>query len=407
MNYGIALFIYDRPQCTEKVLESLRKNSIEELYVFQDGLGESTNQSGWEKNIDLIKKVNWCKVHYFLNDNKASSLDIQIIYGINKVFEVKEEVIVIEDDCVISQDCIPFFLKCFDTYRQNKKVMSIDAYLEPITIPRNYKMSVIAAGAPSCWGWGTWKDRWEELQRDFSTIKQIGDSIKDYATFNTCGYPIKKILTDYWLLGTWDLWWSIFVLIKEGISIRPTYNRVHNIGFENPGTHTEGKSPWVVPISNKKNTFTDFPYDIEIEPWAEEEFKKFYQSVNESVSAVERQTYYRNCLEKWMKLKQQGKSIGDTLLLQNVKKIVIYGTGTIGELLVNDLVEKVEIEYFILTNKTADNFMGYSVYSCNTEFPEGSEELSLIVIPGYEIEKIMKAVGRKFSKVYSIHSLFD
>lgn len=407
MNYGIVLFIYDRPQCTKRVLKALKNNNIKELYIFQDGLGEKTNRKGWEQNIELIKKINWCDIYYEKNMQKCSSLDKQIIYGINKIFEVKEEVVVIEDDCIISDDCIKFMEKCFDKYRLNKKVLDVGAYLEPIKIPKTYSTSVLATGLPSGQVWGTWKDRWVEFQKEFSVIKQIGDSMKTNARFGTFGYPIKRILTDYWLLGTWDLWWSIYVLVKEGLSVRPTHNKVYNIGFENPGTHTAGESPWVVPISNEKNTVTDFPYDIEIEPWAEEEFKKFYQSVNESVPVVEKQTYYRNCLEKWMELKQQGKSLGNILLSKNIKRIVIYGTGTIGELLVNDVIEKVEIEYFIITNKTADNFMGYSVYSCNAELPEKSEELSLIVIPGYDIETIITTIGKKFANVYSVDALFD
>lgn len=407
MNCGIALFIYDRPQCTKMVLEALKRNHIDELYVFQDGLGEQTNKTAWEQNGSLIQKIDWCKVIYEKNEHKASSLDAQIIYGINKVLQQKEEIIVIEDDCVISDDCIDFFIRCFETYRNNKKIISIDAYLEPITIPDDYKLPVIASGATASWGWGTWKNRWEEFQRDYDLIKRIGKSMNEYKGFDNFGYSIKKILTEYWLLGTWDLWWSINMLVKEGISIRPTYNKVYNIGFENPGTHTSEESPWVVPINNTISGKDEFPEKIEIEPWAEIEFKKFYQKVNGRRPPEERQMYYRKCLEKWLEIKQQGKSISALLSDKEIKSIAIYGTGSIGKLLVNELIGQNRIEYFVVTSKKFDHFMGYSVYDCDEELPKVSDRLSLIVIPGYDMQEIEKIIGDKFWKVYSLKDILD
>lgn len=407
MNCGIALFIYDRPQCTEKVLEALKRNHIDELYVFQDGLGEQTDKTAWEQNEGVIQQIDWCKVIYEKNKHKSTSLDAQIIYGINKVLQEKEEIIVIEDDCVISDDCIDFFKRCFETYRNNKKIISIDAYLEPITVPDDYNLPVIASGATASWGWGTWKDRWEEFQRDYDIIKQIGKSMNEYKGFHNFGYPIKKILTEYWLLGTWDLWWSINVLVKEGISIRPTHNKVYNIGFENPGTHTSGESPWVVPINDVMGGKGALPEKIEVEPWAEIEFKRFYEKVNGRRSPEERQGYYRKCLEKWLETKQQGKSISTLLLEKEIKSIVIYGTGSIGKLLVNELTDQIRIEYFIVSNKNSDYFMGYSVYGCGEELPAVSDSLTLVVIPGYDMEEIKKITGEKFGRIYSLEDIFD
>ena len=407
MNCGIALFIYDRPQCTERVLESLRRNHVNELYVFQDGIGEKTNRTAWQQNEKLIKKIDWCKVHYLQNQQKASSLDRQIISGINRVFEEKNEVIVVEDDCVISDDGIEFIQRCLEKYKNNKKVIDVGAYLEPINIPDNYTLPVIAAGAPGGWGWGTWKDRWEKFQKDYSVIGHIWDSLKENPTFDHCGYTIKKILTDYWLLGTWDLWWGIYVLAQGGISVRPTGNKVYNIGFENPGTHTSGESIWVAPICDSTRLDKDLPENLCVEPWAEAEFEKFYRAVNSGASFSERQTYYRNCLEDWLEVKQKGKSIGDILADNNIKRVVIYGTGDIARKVINDIEGKIEIAYLVVTDKKEDEFMGHRIYDCHAELPSESRNATLIVIPGYDIEKIKRVMTNKFKEIYTLADLFD
>lgn len=407
MDYGIILFIYDRPQCTERVLEALKRNHIAELYVFQDGPGDNTDKAAWKKNVDIIKQIDWCDVIYEQNQSKASSLDNQIIYGINKVFEQKDSIIVIEDDCIISDDCIQFMEKCLTNYQDNRSIIDVGAYLEPINIPEEYSIPVIAAGIPAGQVWGTWKNRWEEFQKEFSLIKRIGKAMKNNPMFQSCGYPIKKILEEYWMLSTWDLWWSIFVLLKEGISIRPAGNKVYNIGFENPGTHTSGESPWVVPISDKADCNRDFPEDIKVEPWAEEEFRRFYQEVNGGKPLVERQTYYRNCLEKWVELRQTGKCIGDILLKKNIKNVAIYGTGNIGKLLLDDFERKIEVAYFIVSQKETSIFMGYPVYGGNEKLPERTEELTLIVVPGYDLQKIADVTKGNFSVIYTFDSLFS
>lgn len=404
MDCGIILFIYDRPQCTRRVLESLKKNLIDELYVFQDGIGENTNEKGWEQNIDIINKIDWCNVHYERNVQKQKCLDDQIVFGVNKVFEEKDEIIVIEDDCIISDDCIRFMKKCFDIYRNNNKIIDIGAYLEPINVPEYYSKSVIAAGIPSGQVWGTWKNRWEEFKKDFSLIKRIGDSMKNNKIFDSCGYPVKKVLTDCWILGTWDLWWSIFVLISKGISIRPKFNKVYNIGFENPGTHTSGESPWIVPISEKRDISNNFPADLKIELWAEKEFEKFYQEVGGGKTLEERQIYYRNCLEKWIEFKQNGKDIGDILLSKNINKVAIYGIGRIGKLFIQEIGRK--IEYFIVTNKNARYFMKYPVYGCDEILHKEPNKLTLIVIPGYDMDKITGIVGELFLQCISLDELF-
>lgn len=404
MNYGIILFIYDRPQCTAKVLEALKRNHIGELYVFQDGLGEKTDQTAWKQNEELIRQIDWCKVVFEQNKQKATSLDRQIVYGINKVFEQKEAMILIEDDCVISDDCILFMEKCLTQYQDHKQIIDIGAYLEPVRVPMEYSLPIVAAGIPAGQVWGTWKDRWEEFQAEYALIKQIGNAMRDNPMFNSCGYPIKKILTEYWMLSTWDLWWSIYVLMKEGISIRPTGNKVYNIGFEHAGTHTSGESPWVVPICDKTGLEEEFPADVRVEPWAEAEFQKFYQDVNGERPLVERQTYYRNCLEKWVELKQQGRSIGDILAEKNVRRVAIYGIGSIGKLLAEDLCGKIEIAYFVVTDKKANSFLEYPVYS-REELSAGEEDAALLVIPGYDLEKITESIGKKFSSVYPMECL--
>ena len=149
------------------------------------------------------------------------------------------------------------------------------------------------------------------------------------------------------------------------------------------------------------------PEEIEIEPWTEIEFKKFYKSVSGSLPLKERQSYYRMCLEKWLELKQQGIDISGLLSKKGIKNIAIFGVGSIGKLLVNELIEQNRIRYFIVTKKKSAHFMGYLVYGYDEELPVETDSLSLIVIPGYDMEEIKKLLGEKFENVYSLEEILN
>lgn len=358
MNYGIILFIYNRPQCTKKVLDSLKENNIQELYVFQDGLGKEEDCIAWKENEKLIRNINWCTVYFTQNKRKAKSLDAHISNRIEEVFCEREALIIIEDDCVLSNDCIKFMESCLEKYKDNQKVMEICGWLEPITIPNTYKSPLIATPRAGGQVWGTWKDRWESLKKDYDIIRRIGDTI-DNNDFSILGCDIKKLLTEdvKGLLGTWDLYWAINIFVKGGYSIRPVFNKVYNIGFEYPGTHTSGYSPFVVPISTKKLEVECLPDTIQIEDWTRKEMGKFYEDTIDTPLEV-KLSYYRYCLQKWLKLKQQGKRLVDYFLEYNTQSLVIYGISIESEMIINEIKEYINIEYILVTRRTIHHWGG-------------------------------------------------
>ena len=61
MKTGIALFVYNRPKHTKKVLEGLRKNRIDKLYIFADGLKKEEHKKDVDEVRALIDNIDWCE----------------------------------------------------------------------------------------------------------------------------------------------------------------------------------------------------------------------------------------------------------------------------------------------------------------------------------------------------------
>ena len=92
---------------------------------------------------------------------------------------------------------------------------------------------------------------------------------------------------------------------------------------------------------------------------------------------------------------------------RDIRRIAVYGTGNMGRLLMQELDGKVEVAYFVVTNKKEEEFMEYPIYSCKEKFPEELKRPALLVLPGYDMEMIVKSVRGQFTKYISLDALFE
>ena len=60
---GLALFVYIRPEHAKRVIESIKRNHFEKIYVFQDGLKNEMDREGWEKVSELIKGIDFAETY--------------------------------------------------------------------------------------------------------------------------------------------------------------------------------------------------------------------------------------------------------------------------------------------------------------------------------------------------------
>lgn len=115
-----------------------------------------------------------------------------------------------EDDLIVSDDVLEYFLWASVVFREDPKVATVQAFSltdgapDEATIESNF----------SAWTWGTWKDRWEYI------IGPTWDH--DYSTFNgTSGTQ-----------AGWDWNLSTRILPQKGLgSVRPVVSRTNNIGL--------------------------------------------------------------------------------------------------------------------------------------------------------------------------------
>lgn len=332
MKIGIAVFAYCRKNHLSRVLNALKENGVEKLYIFQDGLKNDAHKEGWSQTTELIESIDWCEVDYIKAETNQGLAD-SIVKGISYVLSRNDAVIIVEDDCLPMPSFLTYMRQCLEKYRDHKNVFHINGYGRPFYIEPddsdmyfNYKMG--------CWGWGTWKDRWDKFDRhkDYLSMLRQDKNMSLKATLWS-GMDIEDILISS-VNGendTWDVWWTLNVLENDGLCINPYRSLIQNIGFDESGTNCHEVTQKYNSVGNKEQIASfRFPKEEKVR---DEVMYAFAESGWGSYTAL-KQIY------------QKGEFIQSSLISDawrsEQKKALVYGLGygfKINEKLINEMYE--------------------------------------------------------------------
>lgn len=239
MKIATILFTYNRAYHTKQVIDSLSKNTIlpEKLFIFHDGLKNTHKQDEWLMVKKIIHGVDFCPVEIIESDvNKG--LAKSVIDGLNYVLEQYDAVIVLEDDCVTAPNFMRFMYQALKKYEMCAKVYCVSGYAWNIELePDEY--DAYFNGRISSWGWGTWKDRWEQYTQDNDIVKNLSMDKEKSRALAAWGKDLPAML-DNRIKGknnSWAVYWALDVIEKNGLCLCPYKSLVQNVGFDGTGVH--------------------------------------------------------------------------------------------------------------------------------------------------------------------------
>ncbi len=235
----IVIFAYDRPRELQNLLNSLELNSElkdSNIIFFIDRYKTSLEEINNKKVISIIE--NWSLNHTCEINIRQDNLGLRnnILNGINKTFENYEKAIFLEDDLEISASFLNYMNKALDKYSNNKIVKHISGYNFPDS--KNNPESSYFTPYMSCWGWGTWRDRWIE-NKNFSTNNISNNRYLTRLKFNVFGF--EKDFESQLLrnsnneISTWAIYWFQHIILNQGLCLNPMQSLVINHGVE--GVH--------------------------------------------------------------------------------------------------------------------------------------------------------------------------
>ena len=250
----VVLFVYNRLDHTKETIEALKKNRFAGktiLYIFSDGPKDSDDEEGVNRLRKYLHTVTGFKSVRITERKTNTGLADNIIDGVTGVVNKHGKVIVLEDDLVTSEFFLRYMNVALYLYQDCPKVMQISGFAYPVRkkgLPETFFLRFA-----DCWGWATWKDRWEFFEKDPEKLLRIFTR-KDIYHFNLeQGY-------DYWdqvkqnakgTLNTWAVFWYAAVFKNGGYMLYPTESLVKYTGFDNSGVHCGVSDQFATEVSSR------------------------------------------------------------------------------------------------------------------------------------------------------------
>jgi hypothetical protein len=241
----VSLFIFNRPDCTEKVFEQIRSRQPSRLLIVADG-PRSDHPEDIEKCVRtraILEKVDWpCELLVNLSDRNLGCAK-RISSGLDWVFQHVDEAIILEDDCLPHPTFFRYCDELLDRYRMDERVMHISGDNFQFGRKRgeaSYYFSVF----PHVWGWATWRRAWRHFEGVMDNWLEISRG-----NYLARVLPERSAL-NYWTkifqavycgsVNSWAYPWTLACWLQGALSLLPNCNLVSNIGFGSNATHTRG-----------------------------------------------------------------------------------------------------------------------------------------------------------------------
>lgn len=242
----VLLIAFNRPDTTVQVLKAIQNYFPDILYFAVDGpRKEKPAELG---KVQTVQNLPRAGIHaqrvvpLYQDDNLGCRRAVP--EAIHWFFQHEESGIILEDDCVPSDDFWSFIPYCLEKFREETRIGHVSG--NNLLCDFNSRHSYYFSNLNHVWGWGTWRRAWEK----YSVV--IEDSLTEVQSVVASIFPRQTFVQKWWVdhiwrashgeIDTWDYQWT-YALWKYGmLSITPAANLVINIGFDQDATHTKSSN---------------------------------------------------------------------------------------------------------------------------------------------------------------------
>ena len=233
----VALIIFNRPDKTAKVFEAIRQAKPQKLLVIADGPRQDRPSEAelCTQTRSVVEGVDWdCEVIKNYSDINLGTKNRIAKTGLPWVFEMVEEAIILEDDCLPHPTFFRFCQELLEKYRDDERIMSIcgsNVLLEWKSDIQDYHFS----NSFSAWGWASWRRVWKlyDIELKLWAEPEIQNRVKEAVMHQKRFLDYKHFfdLAHNDQVDTWAYQMAFLCLAHSGLSIIPAKNLISNIGF--------------------------------------------------------------------------------------------------------------------------------------------------------------------------------
>ena len=237
----VVLIAYNRVEHVNQTLEALSLNidaDNTKLYCYIDGPKNIHDAKSQTMIINVIKQYKESFKSVKIIHRKTNyGLAINISEAVTETISKYGKVIVVEDDIITSKSFIKYMNDSLKFYENEKKVWHISAHSEINFKERENEIYLWRL--MNCWGWATWKDRWDYYEKNpKSLINEFNSEMVKKFDLNESGIFWSQVIANATQeIDTWAIFWYATIFKHQGLCVSPFYSYSANIGFDGSGVH--------------------------------------------------------------------------------------------------------------------------------------------------------------------------
>ncbi len=236
----ILLFVYNRPEHTQRGIESLQRNPLAQqsrLFIYSDAARTHEDEAAVAEVRRYIRTVTGFASVDVVERDRNWGLAASIVDGVTTRVHEFGRVIVLEDDLVVAPRFLDFMNDALDTYRDDERVGHVYAcdFTGDPALPPTFFVKWIGS-----WGWGTWERAWRHFNPDGRDLLRRLEEQRLTRRFDFDGaYGFTRMLRRQ-IEGknnSWAIRWNASLFLDDMLSLCAGRSLVQNQGFDGSGTH--------------------------------------------------------------------------------------------------------------------------------------------------------------------------
>ena len=248
----VVLLAYKRPEHTRRVFQAIREARPAVFIAVMDGpkAGDQQDHALVEATREALDHIDWpCEFHQIYAESNLG-LKRRVSSGLDEVFTLVDEAIILEDDCVPSPSFFPYATELLERYRTDDRVGLISG-AQRLRGRWETDTSYLFSRDVRIWGWATWSRTWKAFAEsgdlDATWTAPEANNLGTLFAPGPRRRSMVSMMTNSGRLDSWALPFAVHCARKGYLNPIPRENLVHNIGLGDGSTHT-GFENYVVDV---------------------------------------------------------------------------------------------------------------------------------------------------------------
>lgn len=234
----ICIVAYNRPHYLRRVLQNLAD---------AEGIQQHRTmfflEPGNQEVLQLAQGFNASRHNSVHQNANILGCHPNIRSALRSGFQHGEFVVLLEDDIVLSKDSLVWFVHAMNKYRNDPTVFSVSTYGDTChasseVIESDLFFSSSRRKHFTPWGWGMWKDRYDDISRDYSGWDTQMNFQVHMATDNSGTVSLFRVPATNFKCYCFQVNYAKEGLRKARHEVFPVLSRSNNIGLEQ-GIHSD------------------------------------------------------------------------------------------------------------------------------------------------------------------------